>query len=79
MYPVGVGRTSTPTPTGFYKVQNKEVNPTWIDPDDTSIQIASARITRSAIAGLGFMAITESTGRTIPVLSAATSRMAASV
>lgn len=41
MYPVGVGRTSTPTPTGFYKVQNKEVNPTWIDPDDTSIQIAS--------------------------------------
>lgn len=41
MYHVGVGKTSTPTPTGYYAVQYKEVNPTWVDPDDTSIQISS--------------------------------------
>ena len=41
MYHVGVGKTSTPTPTGYYAVQYKEVNPTWVDPDDTSIQIGS--------------------------------------
>ncbi len=41
MYPVGVGKVSTPTPSGFYKVQTKEVNPTWIDPGDTSVQIPS--------------------------------------
>lgn len=41
MYPVGVGKTTTPTPTGFYYVQNKEMDPTWIDPDDTSIRIPS--------------------------------------
>lgn len=39
MYHVGVGKTSTPTPTGYYAVQCKEVNPTWVDPDDTSVQI----------------------------------------
>lgn len=39
MYHVGVGKTSTPTPTGYYAVQYKEVNPTWVDPDDTSVQI----------------------------------------
>lgn len=38
-YPVGVGKTSTPTPTGYYSIQYKEVNPTWVDPDDTSVQI----------------------------------------
>ncbi|MGN0947880.1 L,D-transpeptidase [uncultured Megasphaera sp.] len=41
MYHVGVGKTTTPTPTGYYQVQYKEVNPTWVDPDDTSIQISS--------------------------------------
>lgn len=41
MYHIGVGTTSTPTPPGFYKVQTKEVNPTWIDPGDTTIQIPS--------------------------------------
>lgn len=41
MYHVGVGKTSTPTLTGYYAVQYKEVNPTWVDPDDTSIQIGS--------------------------------------
>lgn len=41
MYPVGVGRIWTPTPTGFYKIQNKEINPTWVDPEDTTIQVGS--------------------------------------
>lgn len=39
MYPVGVGTPSTPTPPGFYSVQTKEVDPTWIDPSDTTVQI----------------------------------------
>ncbi|HJE82690.1 L,D-transpeptidase family protein [Megasphaera stantonii] len=39
MYHVGVGTPSTPTPPGFYSVQTKEVNPTWIDPSDTTVQI----------------------------------------
>lgn len=41
MYPVGVGKTTTPTPVGYYAVQNKEVNPTWVDPGDPSVQIGS--------------------------------------
>lgn len=41
MYPVGVGTVSTPTPVGTYTVQNKEVNPTWVDPADTKVQIPS--------------------------------------
>ena len=39
MYHVGVGTPSTPTPPGFYSVQTKEVDPTWIDPSDTTVQI----------------------------------------
>lgn len=39
LYHVGVGTPSTPTPPGFYNVQTKEVNPTWIDPSDTTVQI----------------------------------------
>ena len=27
MYPVGVGKASTPTPSGYYRVETKEVNP----------------------------------------------------
>lgn len=41
MYSVGVGKPSTPTPVGYYSVQNKEVNPTWVDPGDPSVQIGS--------------------------------------
>lgn len=41
MYPVGVGKPSTPTPVGYYAVQNKEINPTWVDPGDPSVQISS--------------------------------------
>lgn len=41
MYPVGVGKVATPSPTGFYKIQNKEENPMWIDPGDTDNRIES--------------------------------------
>lgn len=38
LYPIGPGKASTPTPTGYYKVRYKEVNPTWTDPQSgTSI------------------------------------------
>ncbi|SFT33528.1 Lipoprotein-anchoring transpeptidase ErfK/SrfK [Selenomonas sp. GACV-9] len=33
LYPIAPGKASTPTPTGYYKVREKEVNPTWTDPE----------------------------------------------
>jgi len=33
LYPIAPGTASTPTPTGYYKVSEKEVNPTWTDPE----------------------------------------------
>lgn len=41
MYPIGAGTAETPTPPGFYAVETKEVNPTWIDPDDMEKRIPS--------------------------------------
>lgn len=41
IYPVGVGKISTPTPIGYYKVTDKEINPEWIDPDNTNFRIES--------------------------------------
>lgn len=41
IYPVGVGKFSTPTPIGYYKVTDKEINPEWIDPDNTNFRIES--------------------------------------
>ena len=41
IYPVGVGKIVTPTPQGYFKVVEKIVNPTWTDPEDTSVSIAS--------------------------------------
>jgi len=41
MYPVGVGKISTPTPIGYYKVTDKEMNPEWVDPDNTNFRIES--------------------------------------
>ena len=32
IYPLGLGKVSTPTPTGYYKIRTKEKNPPWIDP-----------------------------------------------
>lgn len=34
LYPLGLGKASTPTPVGYYKVLSKDVNPTWVDPGD---------------------------------------------
>lgn len=33
-YPVAVGKPSTPTPTGSYVIERKEVNPWWYPPKD---------------------------------------------
>ncbi len=41
LYPIGAGKVSTPTPVGYYSVLEKEENPTWTDPEDTSVQITS--------------------------------------
>ncbi len=40
LYPIGPGTATTPTPTGYYKVQEKIVNPTWTSPS-TGESIAS--------------------------------------
>ena len=39
MYPVAPGKPDSPTPIGRRKVVDMEINPTWVDPDDTSVQI----------------------------------------
>ena len=41
MYPLGLGKASTPTPTGYYKILEKIVNPTWTDPSDPSLSVPS--------------------------------------
>lgn len=33
VYPIGVGASETPTPTGEFTIRNKLVNPTWYSPD----------------------------------------------
>lgn len=39
IYPVGVGTRRTPTPTGRFVIQNKAVNPTWVNPQNTQMRI----------------------------------------
>ena len=41
LYPLGLGKPYTPTPTGYYKINSKDVNPTWSDPSDPSVVIPS--------------------------------------
>ena len=41
LYPLGLGKPSTPTPTGYYKINSKDVNPTWIDPSDPEVVVPS--------------------------------------
>ena len=41
MYPLGLGKVSTPTPTGYYKILEKAINPSWIDPSDPEYEIPS--------------------------------------
>ena len=41
LYPVGLGKISTPTPVGYFSVLTKEENPTWVDPGDSGNTIPS--------------------------------------
>ena len=41
LYPIGPGKESTPTPVGYFKVESKDLNPTWTDPDDPEYSIPS--------------------------------------
>ena len=41
MYHLGLGKVSTPTPTGYYKINTKEINPSWIDPSDPEYEVPS--------------------------------------
>lgn len=78
LYPIGPGKTSTPTPTGYYKVIDKEVNPTWTDRAMLRHPSRPARRIHSATAGLALAATTAFMARTIRIPSATTSRTAAS-
>lgn len=39
LYPIGPGKANTPTPVGYYSVLEKDENPSWTDPGDTSVSI----------------------------------------
>ncbi len=41
MYHLGLGKVSTPTPSGYYKISSKEINPPWIDPSDPEYEVPS--------------------------------------
>ena len=41
VYHLGVGKPNTPTPQGYYKILEKEINPSWIDPSDPEFEILS--------------------------------------
>ena len=41
VYHLGLGKVSTPTPTGYFKITSKEINPPWIDPDDPEYEVPS--------------------------------------
>jgi len=40
LFPIGPGKASTPTPTGYYEIKSKDVDPSWTDPA-TGYSIAS--------------------------------------
>ena len=37
LYPIGPGTAYTPTPTGYYKIRTKDVNPSWINPENGDV------------------------------------------
>ncbi len=41
MFPLGLGKPSTPTPVGYYKINTKEIDPPWIDPSNPEYEIPS--------------------------------------
>lgn len=54
LYHTGVGKVSTPTPTGYYEIQNKEINPTWINPENRDEQVSSGEDNPLGYRWLGF-------------------------
>lgn len=40
-YPVAIGKPSTPTPLGVFKIVDKEVNPSWYPPDKKGYVVSS--------------------------------------
>ena len=41
VYHLGLGKVSTPTPSGYYKITEKAINPTWIDPSHPEYEVPS--------------------------------------
>ena len=41
MYHLGLGKVSTPTPTGYFQINTKEIDPPWINPDDPEFEVPS--------------------------------------
>lgn len=41
IYPLGLGKVNTPTPTGYFKILTKEKNPPWIDPTHPEYEVPS--------------------------------------
>lgn len=41
VYHLGLGKVSTPTPSGYFTITEKAINPSWIDPSDPEYEIPS--------------------------------------
>ncbi len=41
VYHLGLGKVETPTPTGYFQIRAKEINPPWIDPNDPEFEVPS--------------------------------------
>jgi len=41
MYHLGLGKVSTPTPTGYFQINSKEIDPPWINPADPEFEVPS--------------------------------------
>jgi len=41
LYPVGLGKPATPTPTGYYSILEKIENPEWVDPENPKVCVPS--------------------------------------
>ena len=41
VYHLGLGKVSTPTPSGYYTITEKAINPSWIDPSDPEYEVPS--------------------------------------
>ena len=41
MYHLGLGKVDTPTPSGYFKIAEKVINPSWIDPSHPEYEIPS--------------------------------------